>query len=320
MDMVFIDGLSFALPLLVMAIAAIYSEKSGVINLAIEGLQGFGAFIGALAAILLTHFTKGSSAPWIMYLALFSAMLGGMVYAMLHATLCVKFHANQVISGVVTNILSLALTGFLTSVINQIITGQASNKFMIGVSPRFDVPYLKEIPVVGALFKSMYPFEIIILVVVIIAWYILYKTGYGMHLRACGENPHAVDAAGGNVGRTRFIAVMISGALAGLGGMCIAYSISAQFSPTIYMGYGYLAIAAMIFGNWRIIPTSLACFFFGFTRSGGYKLCLVLGLSSNVSELLMMLPYILTLLLLIFFSKNTHAPAAGGQPFDKGKR
>lgn len=320
MDQLFIDGLSFTLPLLIMAIGAIYSEKSGVFNLAIEGLQGFGAFVGSLTAILLMQTTGGVFADWIIYFAMFAAMIGGMVYSMLHATLCIKLGANQVISGVVVNILSVALTAFLTSMANDFLTGQASNKFMIGTMPRFDIPYLSEIPVVGALFKNMYAFELIIIALALISWYILYKTRFGMHLRACGENPHALDAAGGKVNRTRFIAVMISGALSGLGGICIAYSISAQFSPTIYMGYGYLAIAAMIFGNWKIVPTALACILFGFARSGGIYLCLELNLSSNVSEMLMILPYVLTLLLLVFFSKKTHSPAAGGEPFDKGKR
>ncbi len=319
MDTVFIDGISFAFPLLIMAIGAIYSEKSGVVNLAIEGLQGFGAFVGSVVAVLLLM-KYGNSATWIIYVAMAAAMVGGMLYSILHAVLCVKFHSSQVVSGVVINIFSVALTGFLTSVFNEIMTGQASNKLMIGVSPRFDVPGLSKIPFFGGIFKQMYPFEIIIFVIAILAWYVLYKTKYGMRLRACGDNPSAVHAAGGNVTRVRFTAVMISGALSGLGGICIAYSISAQFSPNIYMGYGFLAIAAMIFGNWHIVPTTIACLFFGFTRSGGYKLVLGMGLSSNVSELAMMVPYILTLLILVFFSKNNKAPAAIGLPFDKARR
>ena len=166
----------------------------------------------------------------------------------------------------------------------------------------------------------MYLFEWIIAGLVVVTWYLMYKTRFGMHLRACGENPQSVDAAGGNVNRTRFLAVLLSGALSGVGGICFAYSISANFSPTIYMGYGYLAIAAMIFGNWNIPSTALVCLFFGLARSGGYQLCLYMGLPSNYSDLFMMLPYVLTLLLLAFFSKKNHAPAAAGEAFDKGKR
>ncbi len=314
-----IDGLSFTLPLFIMAIGGIYSERSGVTNLAIEGLQGFGAFFGALAATLLSGFFAASSQiP--MYLAMLFAMLGGMLYAMLHAVLCVKFKADQVISGVVINLLAVALTTFLTSQLNASVFGAPSNKFVLGTSLRFSIPGLSKIPVLGAFFTNLYPFELVILAVAAFAWYVLYKTPFGMHLRACGDNPHAVDAAGVEVGKVRFAAVMISGALSGLGGICFAYSISGQFSPAIYMGYGYLAIAALIFGNWQIMPTFFACLIFGFARSAGFALTQALDLSAAFSDLFMTLPYIITLLLLVFFSKSNHAPRALGEIYDKGKR
>lgn len=320
LDKVFIDGLSFAAPLFIMAIGAIYSEKSGVTNLAIEGLQGFGAFVGALTAVILSPL-MGDGNQAVIYIAMLAAFAGGGLYACIHALLCVKFRANQVISGVVVNILAVALTTFLTTAVNRALTGgQSSNKFILGISNRFDFPVLCKIPVLGALFQNMYLFEWIILAVGIVAWYLMYKTRFGMHLRACGENPQAVDAAGGDVARTRFLAVVLSGALSGVGGLCFAYSISANFSPSIYMGYGYLAIAAMIFGNWNILPTAAVCMFFGLAKSGGYQLCLRMGLPSNYSDLFMMLPYILTLLLLAFFSKKNHPPAAAGEAYDKGKR
>jgi simple sugar transport system permease protein len=239
---------------------------------------------------------------------------------MLHALLCIKFKANQVISGVVINILAIALTGFLTSQINSIAFGEMSNKFQLGVSNRFTLGGLSKIPVIGAAFKNIYPFEIIIVVIAFIAWYVLYKTKYGLRLRACGDNPHSVDAAGVEVSKIRFTAVMVSGALSGLGGICFAYSISANFSPSIYMGYGYLAIAALIFGNWKILPTLGACLLFGFAKSGGYKIGQILELPSTFSDLIMILPYVLTLLLLIFFSKTNRAPRALGEIYDKGKR
>ena len=319
LDKVFIDGLSFAAPLLIMAIGAIYSEKSGVTNLAVEGFQGFGAFVGALVAMLLMPIL-GDGSQAVIYIAMAAAFVGGGIYACIHALLCVKFRANQVISGVVVNILATALTTFLTAAVNNALTGQSSNKFILGISNRYDIPGLSQIPVICALFQDMYPFEWVIIGIAIVAWYLMYKTRFGMHLRACGENPQSVDAAGGNVNRTRFLAVLLSGALSGVGGICFAYSISANFSPNIYMGYGYLAIAAMIFGNWNISATAAVCLFFGLARSGGYQLCLYMGLPSNYSDLFMMLPYVLTLLLLAFFSKKNHAPAAAGEAFDKGKR
>jgi simple sugar transport system permease protein len=319
MDMILIDGLSFALPLLIMAVGGIFCERSGVTMLALEGLQGFGAFTGA-TAVILCGLRWGASPPWFIYVALAASMAGGLLFSLIHAALCVKFRAQQVISGIAVNTLAMALTTFLTSVINGIITGEPSNKFQIGVSMRFTVPVLSKIPVLGGLFKNMYPFEIAILVLTLAAWYTLYKTRFGLRLRSCGENPRSLDAAGGNVAKTRWLAVMICGALSGLGGMFFAYSISATFSTTIYMGYGYLAIAALIFGNWKILPTFAVCLFFGFAKSAGYQFCLFLGMPGNYSDLLMVLPYVLTLLLLIFFSGHNHPPRAAGEFFDKGKR
>lgn len=313
------DGLAFGIPLFIMAVGAIYSEKSGVTNLAVEGFQGFGAFCGAVLATILALYA-GLSTQTILYIALAMALVGGALYAILHALLCIQFKAEQVISGVVINILGISLTTFLTSQISGVLFGSASNKFTLGVSDRFTVPGLSSIPVLGAVFTNVYPFEVILLVISLFAWYLMYKTRFGMRLRACGDNPQAVDAAGGNVARTRFIAVMISGGLSGIGGMCFAYSLLSQFSPSIYLGYGYLAIAAMIFGNWNIVPTFFVCLFFGIARAGGYQLCLFMGLSSQYTNLFMTIPYILTLLLLLFFSKRNHPPRAIGEVYDKGKR
>lgn len=224
MNTVIIDGLSFALPLFIMAIGGIYSEKSGITNLAIEGLQGFGAFTGALVAVLVADKFAGNSAvPF--YIAMLFAVIGGMLFSLIHALLCIRFKANMVISGVVINILAMALTSFLTKQINATVFGAASDKFVLGVSSRLTVPGISKIPILGAVFTNVYPFEIVIIVVAFIAWFVMYRTRFGMHLRACGDNPHAVDAAGIEVGRVRLVAVMVSGALSGLGGICFAYSI-----------------------------------------------------------------------------------------------
>ena len=314
-----IDGLAFGIPLFIMAVGAIYSEKSGITNLAVEGFQGFGAFCGAVFATLMSLYS-GLNDQVILYLAIVVAFFGGALYSVLHAMLCIKFRADQTISGVVINILAVALTTFLTSQISGVLYGTASNKFMLGVSNRFTVPVISKIPVIGAIFTSVYPFEVLILILAVYMWYLMYKSKFGMRLRACGENPQAVDAAGGDVAKTRFIAVLISGGLSGIGGMCFAYSILSMFSPSIYLGYGYLAIAAMIFGNWDITSTFFVCVFFGLARAGGNQLCLKAGLSSLYTDLFMMIPYILTLILLMFFSKRNHPPKAAGEVYDKGKR
>lgn len=319
MDTLIIDGLSFALPLFIMSIGGIYSERSGITNLAIEGLQGFGAFFGALSAVLISHFFN-IPIQKLFYLALFLSMIGGMLFSILHALLCIRFKANQVISGVVINILAMALTVFLTTQINSIVFGAMSDKFQIGTSIRFTIPGLSKIPFLGAVFKNIYPFEIVILIIAIFSGYVLSKTRFGLRLRACGDNPHSVDAAGAEVSKIQFKAVLVSGALSGLGGICFAYSISTNFSPAIYMGYGYLAIAALIFGNWKVLPTFGACLLFGFARAGGYFLGQLLKMPSTFSDLIMTLPYVLTLLLLIFFSKSNRAPRALGEIYDKGKR
>ena len=314
-----IDGLAFGIPLFIMAVGAIYSEKSGITNLAVEGFQGFGAFCGAVFATLMS-INSGLNDQVILYLAIVVAFFGGALYSILHAMLCIKFRADQTISGVVINILAVALTTFLTSQISGVLYGTASNKFMLGVSNRFTVPVISKIPVIGAIFTSVCPFEVLILILAVYMWYLMYKSKFGMRLRACGENPQAVDAAGGDVAKTRFIAVLISGGLSGIGGMCFAYSILSMFSPSIYLGYGYLAIAAMIFGNWDITSTFFVCVFFGLARAGGNQLCLKAGLSSLYTDLFMMIPYILTLILLMFFSKRNHPPKAAGEVYDKGKR
>ncbi len=315
---IIIDGMSFSLPLFIMAIGGIFSEKSGITNLALEGLQGMGAFIGALAATLAA--AAGAPDASTKVLAFTFAAVGGGLYACLHAVLCIRFKANQVISGVVINILAMALTSFLTKVINRTMFGAASDKFILTVSKRITVPGISSIPVLGAFFTSVYPFEILIIVLAVIAWFVLYKTTFGLRLRACGDNPGAVDAAGGDVAKLHFAGVVISGALSGIAGMCFAYSILAKFSGDIYMGYGYLSIAGYIFGNWSLLPTLAACLIFGFARSGGYQLVKLLGMPSAYSDLVMILPYVLTLLLLVFLSKKNQAPKALGEIYDKSKR
>ncbi|MCR5346653.1 MAG: ABC transporter permease [Fretibacterium sp.] len=317
LNMVIIDGLSFALPLFIMAIGGIYSEKSGITNLALEGFQGVGAFAGAFAAVFLAQYTAG---PMPCYFSFLFAMIGGGVFALLHALLCIRFRANQVISGVVMNILAVAMTTFLTKRINAAVFGNAGNKFMLGTIARFTVPGLSDIPVLGAIFTNVYPFEGFILVVAAVMSCVLYCTPFGLRLRACGDNPHAADAAGVDVNRVRTVAVVISGCLSGIAGMSFAYSISANFSADIFLGYGYLSIAALIFGNWTILPAFWACLLFGFAHSGGMALILRLGLPSSYNDLVRILPYVLTLVLLIFFSRHNRSPRALGEPYEKGKR
>ncbi len=311
MNSIITEGLNFSLPLFIIAIGGIYSERSGVMNLCLEGLLGFGAFTGALSVIL---FSLLGISGWILpVLAFVFAIIGGALFSTIHGLLTIKFNANQAISGVVINLLAMSLTGFLTGEINRIIIGKASDKFILTVFPKFTIPILSKIPILGTVFTDLYGFHFLIIVVSLFMYYILYKTKFGLRLRACGENPSAVDACGGNVYRIRFIAVLISGGLAGIGGMSFAYSLSASFSNSVYFGAGFLAIAALIFGNWKISNTFLACIIFGFARSIGYYITKMMELPVLYSNLVLILPYVVTLFLLIFYSSSNRAPAMIGQ-------
>ena len=163
MNQIISEGLSFALPLFVMAIGGIYSEKSGITNLALEGLQGFGAFTGAFVAVLIAGFFRGSSqVPFLL------------AFSLLHALLCIRLKANQVISGVVINILAISMTTYLTKQLNTSIFGETSDKFVLQVSTKLSIPGLETVPILGGLFTNLYSFEIIILVIAAGAWFVLY--------------------------------------------------------------------------------------------------------------------------------------------------
>ena len=230
MSTVFYNGLAFVLPLLVMALSGIYCERSGITNLAVEGFQGFGAFVGAFVAVLMQQTMGASNVPY--YVAILMSFIGGCVFALLHALLCIKFKANQVISGVVINIFAMAMTAYLTKHLNAAVFDQASDKLILNVAPKV---------------FGFYTFEPIIIVVVLVAWFVMYKTRFGLYLRACGDNPQAVDAAGVNVAKIRYMAVAISGGFAGLGGICYAYSISSNFSSVIPSPF--LLIIASVFST-----------------------------------------------------------------------
>ena len=323
MDIVIIDGLSFALPLFIMAIGGIYCEKSGVTMLAVEGLQGFGAFIGAFVAVAIAgNFSGDSPVPF--YIAMIMAAVGGSIFALIHALLCLKFKANQVISGVVVNILAMALTAYLTKLLNRVVFGATSDKFVLTVSSRITIPGISKIPVLGAVFTNLYPFELVIVAVAFIAWFVMYKTRFGLRLRACGEHPQAADSVGINVYKMRYAGVLISGFLCGVGGLAYTVAAGSGFNSDVG-GYGFLALAVMIFGNWKPFPILASSLFFAlFKVIAAYSSSLSFlpkfeGVK-EVSNFYQMLPYIVTMIVLIFTSKNSQAPKAEGIPYDKGSR
>ena len=280
-DKLIADSFEFSLPLFIMAVGGIYSECSGITNLALEGLQGMGAFAGAFATTYLMHIGYVNSQVCY-YVAMIFAMLGGMIYAMLYAMLCIKFKADQVLSGVVINMLSVTFTTSMTKGITRAIYKESYDNLILGT----------------------YPFPWVIVVVGIFAWYVLYQTRYGFRLRACGDNPRAVEVTGVEVGSIRYIAVLVSGALSGLAGMSFAYSVFGNYSSEIYAGYGYLSIATMICGNWKIVPTFLMSLFLGVLRTGGEQWIQMGNLTGSAYVFIMALPYGLTLLLLVFCAKK----------------
>ena len=308
---IFPYAIAFAMPLLVTSLGGLYSERSGVVNIGLEGLMVVGGFASAAFTVYLTP----SLGPWAIWLSLGVAMVFGALFSVLHAFASISLNANQVISGTAINMIAGAVTVFLA----RTITGSGNIQLTQGI-PRFDVPGLVEVPVNGRLFfYQTYGTTWLILIILVLAAFLLYKTAFGLRLRACGENPHAADAAGINVYRVRYGAVMISGALAGLGGATILVTYSGEFSGSV-AGMGFLALAALIFGQWKPTGVLGATFFFGFAATLANASQAEPALKAIPEVVLKVFPYVLTLLALVFFSKSTQAPRAAGEPFEKGKR
>ncbi|MDP3488033.1 MAG: ABC transporter permease, partial [Bacillota bacterium] len=245
---------------------------------------------------------------------LLAALVAGALFALLHAFACVTLNANQVISGIAINMVAGALTTFLA----RNITG--SGNIRVRGMLRQNVPVLSEIPVVGRMFFiQSYPTTWVILAILLLSAFVLYKTKFGLRLRACGEHPHAADAAGVNVYVMRYIAVMLSGAFAGLGGAVFLVTLSGEFGGSAG-GIGFLALAALIFGQWKPLGILGATFFFGFATTIA-NVSQVIPLFSRIPGILLKtFPFVVTLIALVLFSKSSQAPRAAGEPYDKGKR
>ena len=308
---IFPYAVALSMPLLITALGGLYSERSGVVNIGLEGLMVVGAFASAVCTVYL-YPSLGGAAVWV---SLVVAMLIGALFAVLHAFASVTLNANQVISGTAINMIAGALTVFLA----RTLTGSGNIQLTRGVA-RFDVPYLVDIPVIGPMiFRQSYGTTWLILSILALGSFVLYKTAFGLRLRACGEHPHAADAAGINVHKVRYLAVMISGALAGLGGATILVTYSGEFSGSV-AGMGFLALAALIFGQWKPLGILGATFFFGFAATLANSSQAEPSLQVIPEVVLKVFPYAVTLLALVFFSKSTQAPRAAGEPFEKGKR
>lgn len=304
-------AVAFTIPLLITSLGGLFSERSGVINIGLEGLMLMGMFVGAYV-ISSVESTFPITAVWI---GLLAAVIFGAVFALLHAFACVTLNANQVISGIAINMIAAAVTVYLA----RFLTGSGNVQIIRGM-PRLTIPYLSDIPVLGRLFFTQtYASTWLVLLIIVLATFLLYKTRFGLRLRACGEHPHAADSAGVNVYLMRYLAVIISGACAGLGGAVFIVTLSGEFNGTA-AGLGFLALAALIFGQWKPLGILGATFFFG-TATTIANVSQAIPLLAQIPGIyLKTFPYVITLLALILSSKSSQAPKAIGEPYDKGKR
>jgi simple sugar transport system permease protein len=267
--------------------------------------------------IMLSFFLFGIPKQIILIMGIMIGGAVGGVYAMIHAHASIYMKADQVISATALNLFAPAFAIFTARFIQRGQQIPFSSSFMI---PK--IPLLGDIPIIGELFFTrVFISFYIALALLVIIWIIVYKSKFGLRLRACGENPHAADSLGINIYKLRFKAVTLSGVFAGMGGVIFVISTSTEFNVTV-AGFGFLAIAVLIFGNWRPSGILMAAIFFGFTKTLAASYTAIpfldnLGLQREYYELI---PFIATLIILAFFSKNSQAPKALGQIYDQGKR
>lgn len=304
----------FAIPLLIVAIGAMYAERSGVINIALEGIMVMGAFFG-IFFINLTQ-DKMSGQPLLILALLVSGAVGG-IFSLLHAFASINMKADQTISGTALNMFAPAFAIYTARMIQQTQQIPFEDSFHIA-----KVPVLGSIPVIGPmLFQNCYLTTYVGIGIYIVAAYVIKNTRFGLRLRACGEHPGAADSVGVNVAKIRYAGVIISGVLAGIGGLVFVIPTSTNFNATV-AGYGFLAIAVLIFGQWRSSKILMAAFFFGImkTLASAYSAIPVLKSLPIPNEIYKTVPYVATLIVLAFSSKNSQAPRAEGIPYDKGSR
>lgn len=323
--------LAFGAPLLIVALGGMFSERSGVINIALEGIMVIGALAGCLLLrffdnwILATGLSFGASYPQLTTtLAVLMAGLCGVIYSMLLAFASINLKADQTIGGTALNMLAPALALVLTWQIQ----GHGNTFILIPTWTRLNsaaVGLTNINPIVDNLvFKNLFITTPIILILFIASYVVLYKTKLGLRLSACGEHPQAADSLGINVYKMRYIGVAISGCFAGIGGLAYTFTAGSGFLATV-SGYGFLALAVMIFGNWKPLNILGASIFFAMFKIISSYAASIPFLPKfetiRTSEYIyLMLPYIVTMIILVLTSKNSRAPKAEGIPYDKGKR
>ena len=335
--------LLYAVPLMIVALAGVFAERSGIINLALEGIMIFGAFIGVLFVRAMQNFEVFTNAVmqgnWLTLqglevLAMLVAAALGAAFSLLLSFASINLKADQTIGGTALNLMAPALVLFLVRILAnqntlQMKTGDAASWFMIkkstfGVDKSVDWGFLGE-----TFLNKVYLATYLCIILFVVLSIILYKTKFGLRLRACGENPQAADSLGINVFKMRYAGTTISGALAGMGGFVYSLTTANCTANGDVAGFGFLALAVMIFGNWKPLNIAMASLLFGLFKciaaayttidinGDGVFMLAQLGISSHLYR---MLPYLVTLVVLAFTSKNSRAPKAEGIPYDKGSR
>ena len=302
----------FSIPLMIVALGGMFSERGGVVNIALEGIMIMGAFTSIL---FISIFQDRISGQAILLLALLVAAATGVIISLLHAYASINMSADQIISGTAINMLAPAFAIFVARMIRNVQQIPFINQFRIT-----SVPVLGDIPVLGPLlFQNTYITTYIGFILLLASRFLLYRTRFGLRLRSCGEHPQAADSVGINVVTMRYIGVIISGALAGVGGLIFVVPTSTNFNATV-SGYGFLALAVLIFGQWKPERILIAAFFFGLMKAiaSSYSGIAFLSAIPIPSAVYKMVPYIATLIVLAFTSKSSQAPKAAGIPYDKG--
>jgi len=304
----------FSIPLLIVALGGMFSERSGVVNIALEGIMIIGAFTGILFISTFQDVIPGQP---VLILGILVSAVTGIIVSLAHAYASINMKANQVISGTAINMFAPAIAIYVARLIRTVQQIPFVNQFRIE-----KVPVLGSIPVLGPLlFQNTYITTYLGFIILIVSGIVLYKTRFGLRLRACGEHPQAADSVGVNVYKMRYLGVILSGALAGVGGLVFIIPTSTQFNATV-SGYGFLALAVLIFGQWRPGRIVVAAFFFGLMKAvassySGISFMQSIPIPSYVYK---MIPYVATLIVLAFTSKKSMAPRAEGIPYDKGSR
>ena len=302
LPIVIASTIRLATPLVLAALGGLFSERSGVINIALEGKMLAGAFTAAAVTYAADkRLGLGTASPWV---GLLAGMLAGLLIAAIYAVSCIKFKADQVVSGAAINILMIGMPGFL------------SGAFFLSSGSTPQIPKDHLLP------QSPIVIAVAIGVLVTVIWYVLYKTPFGLRLRSVGENPEAADAAGVSVSKIRYSGVLLAGVLAGIGGAYLSIGQSSLFTRNMTAGRGFIALAALIFGKWRPVPTLLACLLFGFTEAVSNYMQGVVKLPSGEDipvQFIQMVPYVLTIVVLAGFIGSSRPPRALGIPYEKEK-